>query len=216
MPYRATQSDSDRAVVNKALLSWARKMHIHEFMKNNNKSQPDKPANRSEAQSLANPGTKAEKSPTNGTSRTVTSPILLGRKLVHHLTSQISESIDMVLELPGLRQTTQKQLLVAWIMIDRSTLRYHGSPHPRISQETLDRIISLLQDDSSGAGAPSRESDGNGDNGGDEDTETAMVPQPLGPESTRPGQQLPNEQGRKTPPKAKPSKRLNYDPDIML
>lgn len=139
---------------------------------------PDRPAQNSEAHSSQKP-TNSVGAPTTGAAiiDNLRCAVLTERARVH--LDLIRDSLDQLMNLPGLSQRITKQAMIAWLMIDHSSLPYHEPSEPVFSETLLDVPLDLL------SGPLRRDGQKGGDGGAAEtgEAETTVLPQPVGPET---------------------------------
>ncbi len=148
-------------------------------MKEEKPKSPDRPAQKNEAQSSSTP-TRNVAAPTTGaqTIHNLRRAVLTERARVH--VGIIRDSLDHLMDQPELSARIKKQALIAWLMIEHSSLPYHEPPEPIFSETLLDAVLDLLS-------GPLRDGGNSGGGGGGAagavDTETTVLPQPVGPEA---------------------------------
>lgn len=151
-------------------------------MENKNEPKPDQPAKKSEARSSANPACSVGTAPTTGAT---TIGKLRYAVLTEHVRVRIdviSTSLDALMDVPDLCPRIRKQMLVAWLMLQHSSLPYHDSESAGISERLLDIILDLLGSHMR-SDAERKKDGGSGGGGDDADAETTVLPQPSGPGS---------------------------------
>jgi hypothetical protein len=147
-----------------------------------------KNTNRRVAQSTCKPATNAGWALNKAQEKELA--VLTERSRIH--VRNATDALDVIMDQPFLDDRIQKQLFVAWYMIEHASLPYFDAVDPSIPETILDAIIELL--------TRRRADEAFRDN-----NETAVLPQPLSPESfaTKP----PVPEGHKLKPK-KSGKRI--------
>ena len=189
-------------------------------MKDETKLKPDQPANNSEAHSSKKPAASAGTASTNGaaTIQNLRRSVLTERVRIHQ--RLVMDSLDKIMDQPNLSDRVQKQLLIAWLMMEHTSLPYHDSPgDPTFSETLLDGILDRLGKavgHSPGGAAKKLGTSTGGDD--DDDDETAVVPQPLGPASPEPTPPLesPKREDPRPLKSPKPIKKSDVDQEMSI
>lgn len=181
-------------------------------MRDKENQPPERPAQNSEAHSSQKP-TKSVGAPTTGSAiiDNLRCAVLTERARVR--IDLIRDFLDQLMNLPGLSTRITKQALIAWLMIEHSSLPYHEPPEPTFSETLLDVVLDLLS-------GPLRRNDPNG--GGDGGTaetgeaETTVLPQPVGPETPSIGVPVDLPKVEKPPTEKMPrtKQKRAIDPDM--
>ncbi len=150
-------------------------------MKGEPKPESGKPARKEEAQSSTSPTPNVGTAPTTGatTIGKLRHAVLTERVRVH--VDVISTSLDALMNQPDLCSRIQKQMLIAWLMVQNSSLPYHDSECAVFSETLLDILLDLLG--SHMRSDAERKKNGGptgGGGGGEADAETTVFPQPSG------------------------------------
>jgi hypothetical protein len=178
-----------------------------ESKSNQNRKMPDKPAQAAGAQNSARPGQDAGKAPTNGATMVdhLQRGILTESARIHH--RMVMESLDSMMNLPGLSKGIQTQLLIAWLMVHYASLPYHQVCDPVFSDTLLDEIKDML-----GRAIRGDDQQATGSLSGEADTETTVLPQPSGsPAAKVIAVEVPKPEEPR--PSKSPKRPMNGDPD---